>query len=109
MTTHTRITRVVTVGVALGAAARLYEEPHNPARFYHLVASTLMAFHAVSRHARYPQPINDHEAATAYLTPPVALALYGCEANVENGLLVAISAIWAIITYAYVAGADEGS
>jgi hypothetical protein len=98
VTTLTRIARVVTVGSALGAAARLYEEPHNPARFYHLVASTLMAFHAVSRHARYPQPINDHEAATAYLTLPVSLALYGCEHSASNGLLVAISAIWSLTT-----------
>jgi hypothetical protein len=66
VTTHTRIARFVTAGSALGAAARLYEEPANLARFYHLVASTLMAFHAVSRH---PLPLNDHEAAAAYLTP----------------------------------------
>ena len=109
MSTLTRIARVVTVGSALGAAARLYEEPHNPARFYHLVASTLMAFHAVSRHARYPQPINDHEAAATYLTLPVALALYGCEHSASNGLLVVVACVWAITTYLSRMDGDEGS
>ena len=99
MTTLTRIARVVTVGATLGAAARLYEEPHNPARFWHLVASTLMAFHAVSRHARYPKPISDHEAATAYLTLPVAVIAYRYGHGAIHAVWTIIAALWSLATY----------
>jgi hypothetical protein len=99
VSTRTRIARVVTVGATLGAAIHLYEEPHNPARFYHLVTCALIAFHATSRHARYPKPLNDHEAAVAYLTLPVALATYRYEHNASNGLLALVACVWVITTY----------
>ncbi len=109
MSTRTRIARVVTVGATLGAAARLYEEPANLARFWHLVLCSLVAFHATSRHARHPLPLNDHEAATAYLTLPVALATYRYGHNATNGLLVAVACVWVITTYLSRMGENEGS
>ena len=100
------VTVGATVGATLGAAI---EEPSNPARFWHFVLCALVAFHAVSRHAREPQPINHHEAAASYLTLPVALVTYRYDHSTSNGVVVLVTCIWVVTTYLSRITEDEGS
>lgn len=95
--TRTRIARMLILGATLGAAARLYEDPHDPGRFWHLIACTLASVYAVSRHHRGDHtPVNDHEAAAVYLSPPVSLLANRYDTTAPNALWVVAATLWAI-------------
>jgi hypothetical protein len=95
----TRIARIVILGTTLGAAARWVEAPNDPGRFFHLLGCALAAYHAMSRHLRSPAPYDDHEAATAYLSPPLAAVTYHYEPTTSAALWCAVSAVWALTVY----------
>lgn len=98
--TRTRLARIVILGATLGAAARWVEAPNDPGRFSHLLGCALAAYHVTSRHRRSPAPYDDHEAATAYLSPPLALVTYHYEPTTSAALWCAATLVWALTVYA---------
>jgi len=94
--TRGRLARVIVLGSTIGAVARWVEAPNEPGRFLHVLGCGLLTYHTLSRSRREELPVDDHEAATAYLSPPVAILAYHYDPTTNNALWIAVTTVWAV-------------
>jgi hypothetical protein len=94
--TRARLARIIVLGSTIGAVARWAEAPNKPGRFLHVIGCGLLTYHILSRARREELPVDDHEAATAYLSPPVAILAYHYDPTTNNALWIAVTTVWAV-------------
>ena len=94
--TRARLARIIVLGSTIGAVARWAEAPNKPGRFLHVIGCGLLTYHTLSRARCEELPVDDHEAATAYLSPPVAILAYHYDPTTNNALWIAVTTFWAV-------------